>query len=264
MLAVFRSNLFRVAEAALICCLYSECAHAQVPIRALNEKGNSLTVGSVYLLSESGIDPVVNLLAQVPLNDVSAWREHVSVKSKETRHLSSLVLQTVACGYLYQFYSPVYLETMSTESDQLCDPHDCLEILNRPTTGLYQNRDAEIRIMQWRSSIASAVRQAAGKQGCRLVLCTGLEKAKGCSFVFEEGVQDDVMKNYSSEVVAGTKLSPRSEKAASVDDAKRRVSVVGEMVITGHFREISLVESSSFPRIDYKFNSNIHVSIFKD
>ena len=145
---------------------------------------------------------------------------------------------------------------------EFTDPFTFLELLNRPVTGLAYNLEAESRIMQWRTAVASAI---GGSTKDGLSLCIGLEVLRGGAIDItgetteEESLQlaRDAAAKFGFQLSGGSKIEP-------VADGVVRFSYdfTANKLIKASFRDVSFVQGSTGPRIDFTLQGARSISLF--
>jgi hypothetical protein len=221
---------------------------------SLNSNGQTVSVGGVYLLEPRHLVVVADLLSSRPLNEDGGLVECADGSSGR-RMLGVCSMPIATAGYCCVRSPICWLEVDKSQVDRLDDPYDCLQIVNRPITGLAYNRDAEIRVNQWRTSIAAAIDRHLTVKGPRVVLCTSVEKMTKGKFVIDGTNSEDQAYQIQETICGPTGL--RADWARHVKTATGRVEipVAGELVLLAKCRELGLVDDTSTPRIEFKLGS---------
>jgi hypothetical protein len=152
------------------------------------------------------------------------------------------------------------VEPSNVARAQLANPFLLLEVLNRPVSGLAYNREAEEKVMQWRTSLAGAI----SGSGEHAAVCTDIETAPGATLVIRGEVDHDTAVSLAKNVLAGSALHVSWDEAktsATANGSETRVPIAGQLVLEATFREIGLVNASTVPRIDFTLGGFQRVTI---
>ncbi|MBL8829963.1 MAG: hypothetical protein JNM18_23490 [Planctomycetaceae bacterium] len=230
-------------------------------IRYLNGANNILP-GSVYTLSGNRLEWVLDLLGPRPLDEAGGWLNHRVDPDRPAaaRRLGSITLRQGHCNCLRP--SDFWILPGDATTIQLGDPFECLEIVNRPLSNLLYNRNAEIRIMQWRTALAGAIQRRRTPGEC-VVLCTVVETMERGFFVARAGAdsaQVERLWGSCSERRDGAASSGSESNAVRTENGYLYLPV-GPLTMSASFRELELVEESTAPRIGFKFGKTILKSI---
>lgn len=214
----------------------------------LNEAGNEITPGTIYVLENGKLSPVLNLLREVPLNELGAW------VSRKTVHLAKTPLFNVPRPYYYNcrwYWSATYLSlpegTYTIES--VGDPFACLEILNRVGTGLIYNHEAEIRTTQWRETLVEYIRRSEHDGRVKILQCVETMTTELPEVIVEGSsnekdalmICNHVLKSYgiSTDLVTG------KPPLYQVKLPQKR------FVLQARFRELKAVRATTHPQVQF-------------
>jgi hypothetical protein len=210
-------------------------------IAILNRRGGTPSPGGVYVYHPSGISPVAELIGSRPLNEGGGLLAHDKVTGGLRTIPMSRYRSRGNCGLI------VGVDLLVDESHRtwLHDPHECLEIVNRPLTGLYYNQNAEIRIQQWRVSIAGSINRQSRDCDGKVVLCTQVERLRKGRLIIENYGNEDEAKSVLDETIGPLSVQAEWSKRAVVGQSRIEVPVVGNLVLAGEFRELQLIDPNS-------------------
>ncbi len=244
-------------------------AEEPLPFLVLNPKA-TVTPGTAYHIEKGRISSLAELLASRPLNESGGLTKKTEEPSSIIKSLgrSAISLPSTTPPYHQQSVSSLLtLESKATIVEQLGDPFDCLEILNRPVTGYAYNRDAELKIVQWRTSLGAAIYKASrdANPSSQVVICTSIESVATGTIVVSDIQSEEAAKEAVKMALAASSCRVDYDKVSMRMDGeciKYVFPLTSSIVISASFRELSLVDSSTQPRIEYKLNGTFALSAF--
>ena len=136
-------------------------------LSVLNRSSDPSLLGSIVVFDGKSLSKIVDVLGDGPLNVPTGW-----ISSDRTKGMFAHLRPRVAkcINGSWYFDDEVWLWTGEISKNELSRPHQTLEVFNRRLTGLTNNEEAELRLMQWRSTVTKSL---ARKEHVYLV--TGLD-----------------------------------------------------------------------------------------
>jgi hypothetical protein len=224
--------------------------------RELNRYGMELEPGDIVILKQRQLHNVIHLLQRIPLNDRSIW-----IHSDDNVRLRPIVLGAVSvsdgrqcCDWFA--YIRAYCYPKNIIAEKLGDPFACLEVLNRPISGLFYNSDAELRIAQLKSTLVEAVAQKEN-----LFLCVGTSVATDGAILWHGASSSKLAEDVRLQLLEGTApiVGPVYPESNRISRPGQRFlsEITGRLVIGARFRRLKLITYSVSPRIDFAFGEDV-------
>jgi hypothetical protein len=153
----------------------------------------------------------------------------------------------------------IILRANETLVTSLADPFEVLEVFNRPVSGLVYNQRAEARVMQWRASLAELIAQHARDGQATVAMSTEIEVVNSGELVVRGAADlheattllallgDSLFEDYKRPV---GELVRR--QIGEGPGGEFRFELPKETVLRCEFRDISLVDESTHPRVDFR------------
>ena len=234
----------------------------------LNSQSPEIRVGSVYVLENHRLTDMVDLLGSY---GSTQWL----VRNDYDMKNCALIGKTSFCPpgtVLYFVSASAYVEGGKVQSVKMADPFACLELLNRPTTGLNYNRTAEIRVNQWRASISRLISECDGAgndTAKKVVLCTGIETLHSSGFHFHGYfVENDtpvIVRHFlERSKFSNVDLTHANNYSLRNGGASEATVPVSDSIIIGaSFMVMSIVDGTTEPRIEFYFGSRVDVDALR-
>jgi hypothetical protein len=230
----------------------------------LNADDSRPTPGVFYARNERSRAEVLDILSAKPVYEGGSWIERGDTEPTAfTVAQRNIGQPLVACAELSWWQrsvkrmpcdvpSPVTVELhfATAQREVLLNPGSVVEILNRPLTGYSYNREAENRILAWRSSIATALHRQRGDGDGDVSLCLGRQLGIEGIVRVVGRIDAEGAEAFAREVMHGARLIIEpvpSNTAASPYEFRLTTPVI----LQASFRRIVLVDGVGESRIDF-------------
>lgn len=250
--APFRVTVVVVTAFFLNICIAAAFADGPTEVLVLlNANRTQIMPGRVYDLRNGKVSLLVDLLGERPLNESLGWVEREQLSSnpyKIARTYSDWCVNNV----LVRHEENIWLVPGTVKSESLSTPHECLEIVNRPLSNLAYNRDAEIRINQWRSSLLNIIAKSEAQHQGEILLCTGVVFVDGGHVAAKETVGQIATEKFFAKIF---KESPTLEvRDADIFSQNGHVyRKVNAVTVSASFLKIERDTSSYEPKVALMF-----------
>jgi hypothetical protein len=244
-----------------------EISQIVAKVHSLNaSSSSSVQPGTICVLGDP-ILPTVNLLSNHPLNETSGW----FFKKKLPGGSEGLLGILTATHQTWLGKRPILIRVTlipnEIQESEIKDPFACLEIVNRPVTGLSYNRDADLRISQWRESIAELFGPGTERSTHHgdVFLCVAKDEIMSGSLIIEGPIDQSAAVEIVSDLARQVHITPEMNKATgrvTGETIRFEVPIRGRLVIGVQLRKLELLDASPIPRIDFALGSPYNKSVF--
>lgn len=223
-------------------------------IQELNCRRDPLVPGAIYVLENGKLVPILELLKEVPLYELGAWinRQELEVESVK---IASYQRPYCYCRRWYWSVESIQVTGGQRRVERIGDSFGCLEILNRPGTGLIYNRESEIRMNQWRETVFEHMRRAARARSAKIVLCTETIAAVRPSLLVSEASDSQQAMSASRSAIDTLGL-----KCGEAKKTTRGVEIpleVEQILLEARFRELTSVLTSTQPQLQFAYADEV-------
>lgn len=230
-----------------------------------------VAAGILYLLQSSTALPALDIVSGRPAGELGTLVVHREARDPAERVVARLRIEPSkqSCpSWLEMFFDraarcagsrmvEISLRIMRTRTDGLADPFTFLEVFNRPISGLAYNQRAELRVMEWKNSLAELVAQYGDPAGSAIAVCTEVTSLLEGELIVEGALDKEEAVEIVSFFPSLANLAPATALAREVE--RRRASglavaipVATEVILGAEFRGVGLVQSSTNPLIHFK------------
>ena len=225
----------------------------------MNDGKSEIAPGTIYVLEEGSLKPLVDLFKLVPLNEIGSWVATTQPHCAKSA-LVSIPRQYNSGCRCYVACAQMAIAGGIHRRDTLGDPFDSLEILNRMSTGLVYNLDAESKIAQWRETIMEAIRRPRSPTGAKVVMCVEVVAAVEPCVIVEGAVSAEDADALLKYVFSPHGLS--CKKADGVYPAFKGRLDRKRFVLHARFRELKAVTETTFPQIQFAYGDDQTIGVF--
>jgi len=142
----------------------------------------------------------------------------------------------------------------------LGDPFELLEVFNRPVSGLIYNQRAETRIMQWRSALAESISRKGRASVAMAITSDRVRQGEVLVRGARTALEARNLVRWVDGVAPGDWWTQNPEEGDAWGTGREfRFSIPKGTFLRAELREISLVDESTFPRVDFRLGAERHL-----
>lgn len=236
--------------------------------RPLNESSAGAVPGTVYFISRDGMVPILDMLAVRPKAERGSWLNREDGMKGWIRKLGTVRVTRKRALWSEEVILTCWLEPTHQNAASLGDPFACLDIVNRPLTGLIYNRDADLRIAQWRAALASAIATArSGQPGRTVAMCTGVQEMTSGTIALEGEVDASTAEEVTRDLLHRSHVDAnwRAMRVKySGPGVRLEIPIRGHLLISAQFRRLSVVDSGIIPYVAFSLGAVDEETVFPE
>jgi hypothetical protein len=242
-------NRYRVAIVCIMAVWTSAGSAGDLEIlRSLNTNSDQPSVGAVVDFDGMAFSTVVDLLGDAPLNVPVGWTrsQHLEPRFVSLRGKS---IRCINCRWVES--ESMWLWSGDLIETKLSNPFQTLEVFNRRLTGLANNEEAELRVLQWRSSIRELL-----EDGRKVFLVTEVVSGKDPKLVAVGRSSEESVALQLRLFCKDLSFLPISDELVTVSGAKEvrcEMSVKSPVEVSVTLRRIVFGDDSLTPSARYNF-----------
>lgn len=238
-------------------------------LRKLNPVSDRIRPGGIYIIDgKNNVELLINLTKNSPAG--SNWLQYDKVDvASDIKHClkSTWIVEPSNLGNRKKRVQSC-IQFNDTDIISLSDVFDCLEIVNRPISGLDLNRTSDARVMQWRSTLVSNLNSPQSRNGnsVRIAICNKVEVVSNAQLIVDGEIYPDSFTSVAQDVFSRTSIVIKDGAPIEslTSHGKRLTSTIKDaFVIEANFRELVVVEGTTRPKIEVGFRNGIRIGAFK-